>query len=99
MDNDAVTTVTAHPTTVGQLYTTAEVAKLLRVHQRTVQEWIRTGALPCTALRLARENSRQGHNQPHNQHECPPPCGKGEQPCHDTARPWFVGPAEVRQDG
>ena len=29
---------------VGQLYTTDEVAKLLRVSQRTVQEWIRSGS-------------------------------------------------------
>jgi excisionase family DNA binding protein len=33
-------------------FTTQEVAKLLRVNQRTVQEWIRTGAL--TAVRYGR---------------------------------------------
>jgi excisionase family DNA binding protein len=44
--------VTADPTAVGTLYKTSEVAKLLRVNQRTVQEWIRTGAL--RALRYGR---------------------------------------------
>jgi len=39
--------ITADPTQVGALYTTAEIAKLLRVHQRTVQEWIRAGMLPA----------------------------------------------------
>ena len=37
---------------VGQLYTTDEVAKLLRVSQRTVQDWIRSGTL--TAVRYGR---------------------------------------------
>jgi excisionase family DNA binding protein len=37
---------------MGQLYTTDEVAKLLRVSQRTVQDWIRSGAL--TAVRYGR---------------------------------------------
>ena len=44
--------VTADPTTGGPLYTTGEVAKMLRVNQRTVQEWIRSGAL--TAVRYGR---------------------------------------------
>jgi len=52
MDNDAVAALAADPTAIGPLLTTAEVAKLLRVHQRTVQEWIRTGELP--ALRFGR---------------------------------------------
>jgi excisionase family DNA binding protein len=52
MTCDQSAVVTADPTTVGPLYTTAEVAKLLRVNQRTVQEWIRAGALP--ALRYGR---------------------------------------------
>jgi excisionase family DNA binding protein len=43
--------VTADPP-VGQLYTTDEVAKLLRVSQRTVQVWIRDGML--TAVRYGR---------------------------------------------
>jgi excisionase family DNA binding protein len=30
---------------VPQLYTTDEVAKMLRVSQRTVQDWIRSGEL------------------------------------------------------
>ena len=37
---------------VGQLYTTDEVARLLRVSQRTVQVWIRDGML--TAVRYGR---------------------------------------------
>ena len=37
---------------VGQLYTTDEVARLLRVSQRTVQVWIRDGTL--TAVRYGR---------------------------------------------
>jgi len=37
---------------VGQLYTTSEVATLLRVSQRTVQDWIRAGQL--TAVRYGR---------------------------------------------
>ena len=47
MTYDAAAAITADPTTVGPLYTTAEVATMLRVNQRTVQEWIRTGALPA----------------------------------------------------
>ena len=47
MEDDAAAMVTANPTTVGPLYTTSEVATLLRVNQRTVQEWIRSGALPA----------------------------------------------------
>jgi excisionase family DNA binding protein len=45
LDTSAV--VTADPTTIGPLYTTAEVATMLRVNQRTVQEWIRGGHLPA----------------------------------------------------
>ena len=47
MTLDTSATATADPTTIGTLYTTAEVAKLLRCNQRTVQEWIRTGLLPA----------------------------------------------------
>jgi excisionase family DNA binding protein len=43
---------TADPTLIGPLYTTEEVAKLLRVSQRTVQDWIRGGML--TAVRYGR---------------------------------------------
>ena len=32
---------------VGQVYTTEEVSRLLRVSQRTVQDWIRSGLLPA----------------------------------------------------
>ena len=51
MDEDHTNVVTADPA-VGRLYTTAEVAKLLRVSQHTVQTWIRTGLL--TAVRYGR---------------------------------------------
>jgi excisionase family DNA binding protein len=43
--------VTANPP-MGHLYTTDEVAKLLRISQRTVQVWIRDGQL--TAVRYGR---------------------------------------------
>jgi len=52
MDDDVAATVTANPTTVGALYTTAEVATMLRVNQRTVQEWVRTGALAADRVDL-----------------------------------------------
>ena len=44
--------VTAAPPIVGPLYTIGEVAKLLKVSQRTVQVWIRDGTL--TAIRYGR---------------------------------------------
>ena len=34
-------------TEIGRVYTTHEVAELLKVSYRTVQEWIRTGKLPA----------------------------------------------------
>jgi excisionase family DNA binding protein len=34
-------------TEIGKVYTTEEVAQLLKVTARTVQEWIRTGKLPA----------------------------------------------------
>ena len=52
MQPDEVGVVTADPTRVGTLYTTGEVAKLLRVHPRTIQEWIRNGTL--TAVRYGK---------------------------------------------
>ena len=45
MPPDEATVLTANPTQVGTLLTTGEVAKLLRVHPRTVTEWIRNGTL------------------------------------------------------
>jgi excisionase family DNA binding protein len=51
MDHHPSAVVTPDPP-VGQLYTTDEVAKLLRVSQRTVQVWIRDGTL--TAVRYGR---------------------------------------------
>jgi len=41
------------PSVVGALYTTMEVAKMLRVSQRTVQDWIRNGEL--AAVRYGRQ--------------------------------------------
>jgi excisionase family DNA binding protein len=38
---------TVDPTLVGPLYTTSEVAAMLRVSIRTVQDWIRCGVLPA----------------------------------------------------
>jgi len=52
MTSEASAVVTADPATGGPLYTTSEVATMLRVNQRTVQEWIRSGALP--AMRYGR---------------------------------------------
>ena len=52
MDHHPSAVVTADPPIVGPLYTTDEVAKLLRVSQRTVQGWIRSGTL--TAVRYGR---------------------------------------------
>ena len=52
MDHQPSTVATADPPIVGQLFTTDEVAKMLRVSQRTVQDWIRGGTL--TAVRYGR---------------------------------------------
>jgi excisionase family DNA binding protein len=51
MDHQPAAVVPAEPL-VGPLYTTDEVARLLKVSQRTVQEWIRSGTL--TAVRYGR---------------------------------------------
>jgi excisionase family DNA binding protein len=51
MNHESVVIAMAPPV-VPQLYTTDEVAKLLRVSQRTVQDWIRSGSL--TAVRYGR---------------------------------------------
>ena len=51
MDHHPSAALTTDPP-VGSLYTTDEVAQLLRVSQRTVQVWIRSGAL--TAVRYGR---------------------------------------------
>ena len=48
MPSDHADIVTADPTLVGTLYTTGEVAKMVRVHQRTIQVWIRDGCSPET---------------------------------------------------
>ena len=52
MEHHSSAVAPADPPIVGQLYTTEEVAKLLRVSQRTVQDWIRAGTL--TAVRYGR---------------------------------------------
>ena len=52
MDHHPSDVVTTTPPAVGHLLTTIEVAKLLRVSQRTVQDWIRSGTL--TAVRYGR---------------------------------------------
>ena len=52
MHPDPASVFTADPTIVGTLYTTGEVAQMLRVHPRTVQEWIRNGML--TAVRYGK---------------------------------------------
>ena len=52
MDQHFSTVVTTDILLVGPLYTTGEVATLLRVSQRTVQDWIRSGSL--TAVRYGR---------------------------------------------
>jgi excisionase family DNA binding protein len=52
MDRHPAAGHAADPAIVGPLYTTEEVAQLLRVSQRTVQDWIRSGTL--TAVRYGR---------------------------------------------
>jgi excisionase family DNA binding protein len=52
MEHHPSAVIPADPPTVGPLYTTDEVAQLLRVSQRTVQDWIRSGTL--TAVRYGR---------------------------------------------
>jgi excisionase family DNA binding protein len=47
------TVIQPEATTIGQVYTTYEVATLLKVSYRTVQEWIRTEKLP--AVRYGRQ--------------------------------------------
>jgi excisionase family DNA binding protein len=52
MEHQPVDVVTTEPPIIGPLYTTGDVAKMLHVSQRTVQDWIRSGAL--TAVRYGR---------------------------------------------
>ena len=52
MDHHPAAVLPAEPPTLGTLYTTGEVAGLLKVSQRTVQDWIRSGTL--TAVRYGR---------------------------------------------
>jgi excisionase family DNA binding protein len=46
------TAILPEATEIGRIYTTQEVAELLKVTPRTVQQWIRTGKLP--AMRYGR---------------------------------------------
>jgi excisionase family DNA binding protein len=46
------TAILPEATERGRVYTTQEVAELVKVTPRTVQEWIRTGKLP--AMRFGR---------------------------------------------
>jgi excisionase family DNA binding protein len=52
MDHHPAEVVTTDTPIISPLYTTQEVARLLRVSQRTVQDWIRSGSL--TAVRYGR---------------------------------------------
>ena len=52
MDQPTPTVFSTESPIVGPFYTTADVAKLLHVSQRTVQDWIRSGTL--TAVRYGR---------------------------------------------
>ena len=52
MEHHPSAVATADPPIVGPLYTTDEVGKMLRVSQRAVQDWIRSGTL--TAVRYGR---------------------------------------------
>jgi len=42
------TAILPEATEIGRVYTPQEVAELVKVNVRTVQEWIRTGKLPAT---------------------------------------------------
>jgi len=42
------TTMLPEATEIGRVYTTQEVAELLKVTVRTVQDWIKRGKLPAT---------------------------------------------------
>ena len=46
------TAILPEATEIGRLYTTKEVAELLKVTPRTVQDWIKSGKLP--AMRYGR---------------------------------------------
>jgi excisionase family DNA binding protein len=52
MEHNPSAVISTDTPIVGQLYTTEEVGKMLRVSQRTVQDWIRSGVL--VAVRYGR---------------------------------------------
>jgi excisionase family DNA binding protein len=47
MDQEPATAPPGESSCLGPVYTTEEVGKMLKVPQRTVQEWVRSGALSC----------------------------------------------------
>jgi excisionase family DNA binding protein len=52
MEQNSSAVVSTAPPIVGQVYTTEEVGKMLKVSQRTVQDWVRSGVL--VAVRYGR---------------------------------------------
>jgi excisionase family DNA binding protein len=52
MDQTPSTVAPSAPPSVGQVYTTAEVGKMLKVSERAVQAWVKSGVL--TAVRYGR---------------------------------------------
>jgi excisionase family DNA binding protein len=45
MDQEHATATPVESPIVGPVYTTEEVGKMLKVSQRTVQDWVKSGAL------------------------------------------------------
>jgi excisionase family DNA binding protein len=45
MDQESATATPTEAPLVGPVYTTEEVGKMLKVSQRTVQDWVKSGAL------------------------------------------------------
>ena len=52
MATESLSITPVDPSLLDRLYTTEEVARILRVSQKTVQMWIRAGTLP--AMRYGR---------------------------------------------
>ena len=52
MATESLSITPVDPLLLDRLYTTEEVARILRVSQKTVQMWIRAGTLP--AMRYGR---------------------------------------------
>ena len=47
MDQEHATAPPGESPCLGPVYTTEEVGKMLKVSQRTVQDWVKSGALSC----------------------------------------------------